>query len=132
MAEAQTKLTPQQKIEMARKALTDANRGQVSPDGFAPDAVLRGSLVPEVRGRDAVVAALKEAPGRFEEFRQEPHAILADGEHVVALVNLTVKPRGGETVQAQQVLVVHTNDKGQITEMWGMIEPEALKKLQGR
>lgn len=132
MAEAQTKLTPQQKIEMARKAVEASNRGEVSAEGFAPEAVMRGSLVPEVRGRDAVVAALKEAPKRFEEFRQEPHAILADNDHVVALINLTVKPKGGQRVQAQQVLVVHSNDKGQITEMWAMIEPEALKKIQGR
>jgi ketosteroid isomerase-like protein len=91
---------------------------------------LRGSLLPEVRGRDAVVAALKKAPSNFEEFRQEPHAILADNDHVVALINLKVKT-GGRTVEGQQVLVVHTNDQGQITEMWGMIEPEALKRIQG-
>jgi ketosteroid isomerase-like protein len=130
MADARTKLTPQQKIDMARKALDEANRGSVNPEGFAPDAVMRGSLVPEVRGRDAVVAALKKTPTMFEEFRQEPHAILADNDHVVALINLKVKSRG-RTVEGQQVLVVHTNEQGQITEMWGMIEPEALKRIQG-
>ena len=130
MADAGTKLTPQQKIEMARKALEDGNRGNVNPEGFAPNAVMRGSLVPEVRGRDAVVAALKKAPTMFEEFHQEAHAILADNDHVVALINLRVKARG-KTVEAQQVLVVHINDQGQITEMWGMIEPEALKRIQG-
>lgn len=132
MAEAQTKMTPQQKIEMARKALEGGSRGEVNPQGFAEDAVMRGSLVPEVRGRAAVAAALNEVPKKFDEFRQEPHAILADNDHVVALINLTVKPKGGQRVQAQQVMVVHTNDKGQITEMWGMIEPEALRKIQGR
>ena len=130
MADARTKLTPQQKIDMARKALDDASRGSVNPEGFAPDAVMRGSLVPEVRGRDAVVAALKKTPTMFEEFRQEPHAILADNDHVVALINLKVKSRG-RTIEGQQVLVVHTNDQGQITEMWGMIEPETLKRIQG-
>ena len=130
MADAGTKLTPQQKIEMARKALEDGNRGNVNPEGFAPNAVMRGSLVPEVRGRDAVVAALKKAPTMVEEFHQEAHAILADNDHVVALINRRVKARG-KTVEAQQVLVVHINDQGQITEMWGMIEPEALKRIQG-
>jgi hypothetical protein len=130
MADARTKLTPQQKIEIARKALADANQGKVSPEGFAPNAVIRGSLVPEVRGRDAVVAALKKAPSNFEEFRQEPHAILADDEHVVALINLKVKTNG-RTVEGKQVLVAHTNDQGQVTEMWGMIEPETLKQIQG-
>lgn len=129
MAEARTKLTPQQKIDMARKALEAGNRGEVNPEGLAPDVVLHGSLVPEVRGRDAVVAALKKAPSNFEEFRQEPHAILADNDHVVALINLKVKTKG-RTVEGHQVLVVHTNDQGQITEMWGMIEPEALKRIQ--
>ncbi|MDQ6714278.1 MAG: nuclear transport factor 2 family protein [Candidatus Dormibacteraeota bacterium] len=130
MAEARTKLTPQQKVEMARKAIEDGSRGNVNPEGFAPDAVMRGSLVPEVRGRDAVVAALKKTPTMFEEFRQDPHAILADNDHVVALINLKVKSRG-RTIEGQQVLVVHTNDQGQITEMWGMIEPETLKRIQG-
>jgi SnoaL-like domain len=130
MAEARTKLTPQQKVEMARKAIEDGSRGNVNPEGFAPEAVMRGSLVPEVRGRDAVVAALKKTPTMFEEFRQEPHAILADNDHVVALINLKVKSRG-RTIEGQQVLVVHTNDQGQVTEMWGMIEPETLKRIQG-
>src|SRR5690349_15504975 len=130
MAEARIKLTPQEKIEMARKALADARQGKVSPEGFAPDAVLHGSLVPEARGRDAVVAALKKGPSSFEEFLQEPHAILADNDHVVALINLKVKTKG-RTIEGQQVLVVHTNDQGQVTEMWGMIEPETLKRIQG-
>lgn len=131
MAQPETKLTPQQKIDLARKALDDAQRGNISPEGFAPDAVFRGSLVPEVKGRNAVVAALQQTPRMFEEFKQEPHAILADNDHVVALINLKVKSRG-QTVEAQQVLVIHTNDQGQITEMWGMIEPEGLKRIQGR
>jgi SnoaL-like protein len=130
MADARTTLTPQQKIEIARKALDEANQGKVNPEGFAPNAVMHGSLVPEVRGRDAVVAALKQARSNFDEFRQEPHAILADNDHVVALINLKVKTRR-RTVEGQQVLVVHTNDQGQITEMWGMIEPETLKRIQG-
>ena len=131
MADAGTKLTPQQKIEMARKAIDGISRGDVNPERFSGDAVMRGSLMGEVRGRDAVVAALKKIPTMFEEFRQQPHAILADNDHVVALINLKVKS-GGKTVEAQQVMVVHTNDQGQVTELWAMIEPEALKQIQKR
>jgi len=58
MADAGTKLTPQQKIEMARKAIEGTSRGEVSLEGFSEAAVMRGSLMGEVRGRDAVVAAL--------------------------------------------------------------------------
>ncbi len=131
MAEAGTKLTPQQKIEMARKAIDGISRGDVNPERFSRDAVMRGSLMGEVRGRDAVVAALKKMPTMFEEFRQEPHAILADNDHVVALINLKVKS-GGQTIEAQQVLVVHSTDQGEVTELWSMIEPEALKQIQRR
>ena len=49
----------------------------------------------------------------------------------MALINLKVKSRG-KTVEAQQVMVVHTNDQGQVTELWAMIEPEALKQIQPR
>ena len=131
MAEAGTKLTPQQKIEMTRKAIDGISRGDVNPERFSRDAVMRGSLMGEVRGRDAVVAALKKMPTMFEEFRQEPHAILADNDHVVALINLKVKS-GGQTIEAQQVLVVHSTDQGEVTELWSMIEPEALKQIQRR
>ena len=131
MAEAATKLTPQQKIEMARKAIDGISRGDVNPERFSRDAVMRGSLMGEVRCRDAVVAALKKMPTMFEEFRQEPHAILADNDHIVALINLKVKS-GGQTIEAQQVLVVHSTDQGEVTELWSMIEPEALKQIQRR
>jgi len=131
MADAGTKLTPQQKIEMARKAIDGISRGDVNPERFSRDAVMRGSLMGEVRGRDAVVAALKKMPTMFEEFRQEPHAILADNDHIVALINLKVKS-GGKTIEAQQVLVVHSTDQGEVTELWSMIEPEALKQIQRR
>jgi ketosteroid isomerase-like protein len=131
MADARTKLTPEQKIDLARRTLEAGNRGEVNPEGFAPDVVLRGSLAGELRGRDAVVAALKQQQRVFEEFRQEPHAILADDDHIVALINLKIKKQG-QAIEAQQVMVVHTNDQGQITEIWGMVEPEALKRIQGR
>jgi ketosteroid isomerase-like protein len=131
MADARTKLTPEQKIDLARRTLEAGNRGEVNPEGFAPDVVLRGSLAGELRGRDAVVAALKQQQRVFEEFRQEPHAILADDDHIVALINLKIKKQG-QAIEAQQVMVVHTNDQGQITEIWGMVEPEALKRIQAR
>jgi limonene-1,2-epoxide hydrolase len=128
MADARTKVTPQQKIEMARKALEDLNRGEVSPDGFTQDAVFHGILLGEVRGRDAIVSALKKQREGYDEFRQTPHAILADEDHTVALVNVTMR-RGDQEIKAQQVLVVHTNDQGQISEVWTMLDADTMKKL---
>jgi len=128
MAEAKTTLTPAQKVEKARKALEDLNRGEVNPEAFAEDAVLHGVLVGDLRGRDAIVSALEKQRASYDEFRQEPHAILADEDHTVALVNVTMR-RGGQEIKAQQVLVVHANDQGQIREVWAMFDPDATKKL---
>src|SRR5437773_12295416 len=94
MADARTKLTPQQKIELARKAIEGTSRGEVNPERFSRDVVMGGSLMGEVRGRDAVVAALKKMPTMFEEFRQQPDAILEVGDLVMALINLIDKSRG--------------------------------------
>jgi SnoaL-like domain len=128
MAESRTKLTPAQKIEKARQSLDDLNRGEVNPQGFAQDVVWHGVLVGELRGRDAVAAGVAKQRTGFDEFRAEPHAILADDEHTVALVNLKVRA-GGKDINAQQVIVLHTNDQGQISEMWSMLDADALKQL---
>ena len=128
MAETRTTVTPEQKIEIARKALEDLNRGEYDRDALAPDVVFHGALMGEVRGRDAVIAALEKQRTGFEEFRADPHAILADDEHTVALVNLTIRT-GGKSVTAQQVIVVHSNDQGQLSEMWTMLDAEALKQI---
>jgi limonene-1,2-epoxide hydrolase len=128
MAETRTKATPAQKVEQARRALEDLNRGEVNPDGIAEDAVFHGVLLGDVRGRDAIVSALKKQRLDYDEFRQEPHAILADGEHTVALVNLTTR-KGGQEIKAQQVIVVHDNDQGQMQEIWTMFDADTMKKL---
>lgn len=128
MAEARTTLTPAQKIEKARTALEDLNRGQVNPEGFTPDAVMHGVLLGELKGRDAIIAAFKKQREGYEEFRSDPHAILADDEHTVALVNLKIR-RDGQEINAQQVIVVHTNDQGQISELWTMLDADTLKKF---
>jgi len=81
-----------------------------------------------VRGRDAIVSALKKQRAGYDDFHQEPHAILADADHTVALLNVTMR-RGDQEIKAQQVLVVHTNDQGQISEVWTMLDADTMKKL---
>ena len=128
MAETRTRVTPAQKIERAREALEQLQRGEVNPDGIAEDAAFHGVLLGDVRGRDAIVSGLKKQRQEYDEFRLEPHAILADDEHTIALVNLTMR-KGAQEVKGQQVIVVHSNDQGQIREVWTMLDPETTKKL---
>jgi SnoaL-like protein len=110
MAETRTKLTPAQKIEKARKAVDDVNRGEVNPDGFTADAVMHGALLGELRGRDAIVAAFKKQREGFDRFHWEPHAILADDDHTVALINATIG-RQGQEISAQQVITPTSKDR---------------------
>jgi hypothetical protein len=128
MAETRTGLTPAQKVEKARQAVDDVNRGEINPNAFTADAVMHGALLGELRGRDAIVAAFKKQREGFDRVHWEPHAILADDDHTVALINATIS-RQGQEIKAQQVVVLHTNEQGQISELWTTIDAEALKKL---
>jgi ketosteroid isomerase-like protein len=132
MADAGTKLTPAQKIEKARRAYEEINRGEYQAGDYAPDAVWHSYLWGEVRGPEAVRATLARAAEAFDEMSLEPHAILADDEHVVALLNLKIRAKG-QTVEQQVVQVAHVNDAGQVTEMWTTGgDPTPVKKLLGR
>src|SRR2546423_1128662 len=103
MAETGSRVTREQKVQMARKALEDANAGRFNADGWAQDAVYRSPLLGEVRGREAIIAALKRQRDAFEEFSQEAHAVLADDDHVVALVNVNARSKG-QDVKAQKAM----------------------------
>lgn len=132
MAEAQTKLTPQEKIELARKAYDEINRGNPEAGDFAPDAVWHSVIWGEVKGADAIRATQRKQRDAFDDVKLEPHAILADDDHVVALLNLTIRSKG-QTIEQKLVQVAHVNDRGQVTELWGTGgDPEAVKKLLGR
>jgi hypothetical protein len=55
---------------------------------------------------------------------QDLHAVLADDEHVVVLVNGTAT-RGDKTLDSQTVFIFHLSD-GKTTEVWGVaVDPYA-------
>ena len=68
------------------------------------------------RGVDAVLQFFGDVSADAQ-IEQELHAILADDEHVVVLVNSTAT-RGDDTLDAQTVFVFHLSD-GKVTECWG-------------
>jgi hypothetical protein len=128
MAETGTKLTAAQKIEKARKALDDLNRGEVDPETYSPDAAFHGFLLGELKGRDAIVSGLKKN-SQSDDFRGvETHDVLANDDHVVALITLKAR-RNGEDLNARQAVIIHANDQGQVTEQWVFPDPASLKQL---
>ena len=68
------------------------------------------------QGVDAVLQFFGEVSADAQ-IEQELHAILADDEHVVVLVN-SKATRGDDTLDAQTIFVFHVND-GKVTECWG-------------
>lgn len=48
---------------------------------------------------------------------QDVHAVLADDEHAVALINSTTT-RGDKTLESQLVFTFHVSD-GKVSEVWG-------------
>ena len=70
-----------------------------------------------IRGKLALAerwAGLGEA---FGDLTTETHAVMADDEHVVQLVNVTVTKPDGETFKYRTAEIYHVKD-GKVTERW--------------
>ena len=74
--------------------------------------VLSGDFV----GKHAIFGNFALVPQETDAFSQEIHAILADDEHTVALVNSTATRRGN-TASLALVFVFHLED-GKAKEVW--------------
>jgi uncharacterized protein len=70
----------------------------------------------DFEGKEAIFGGFARIPQETDSFHQEIHAILADDEHAVALINTTAA-RGGKTLEFGQVFVFHVTG-GKMTEAW--------------
>lgn len=79
-------------------------------------------------GKDAVMQRL----GRMYEAGISPHFevhdVVANDEHVVALVHLHIENPNGERYDQPQVQVMHVRD-GRISELWSMNQDQAVLDL---
>jgi ketosteroid isomerase-like protein len=76
----------------------------------------RGPLAGDFRGKEAIFGSFARIPQETDTFSQQIHALLADDEHAVALVEATAT-RKGRTAAMQQVFVFHVSG-GKATEVW--------------
>ena len=76
----------------------------------------RNPLAGDFVGKAAILESFARVRTQTDSFKQDIHAIVADDDHVVALVNATTT-RGGKTLEQQQALVFHVAD-GKATEVW--------------
>jgi uncharacterized protein len=133
MAEATTKLSLDQRIQIVRSGFEAFKRGDLKAVGelFTDDAVWHGrgstKFGGDFRGREAVLADMMQFAQTFNDITLDPHDVLANEQHVVALVNSSVK-RNGKTYDDHQTFIFHLNEQGKTTEAWIVSDTELLKK----
>ncbi len=131
MAEAGTKLSLDQKIQVVRDAFAAFSRGDMKAlsDAWSDDFVwhARGSVFGgDFKGKEAAIGAIARYPQELQDIKLDFHDIVANDKHVVALVNSSFK-RSGKTYQDQIVYVFHINDQGKTTEAWFIADTEMAK-----
>jgi len=133
MAEAGTKLSLDQRIQTVRSGFEAFKRGDLKAVGelFTDDAVWHGrgstKFGGDFKGREAIMGDMAQFAQTFQDIQLDIHDILANEQHVVALVNSSVK-RNGKTYQDHQTFVFHLNGEGKTTETWITSDTELLKK----
>ena len=98
---------------------------------FADDATwhvgARNRWTGDYHGVDAILGLFAGISAEAS-FTQDLHAVLADDEHVVVLVNGTAT-RGDKTLDSQTVFVFHVTN-GKATEVWGVpLDPYAADEF---
>jgi ketosteroid isomerase-like protein len=136
MAEATTKLSLDQKIQVVRDAFDAFKRGDMNglAEHWTDDFVwhARGSVFGgDFKGKEAALGAIARFPQELQDIRLDIHDIVANDKHVVALVNTSVK-REGKTYLDQVVYIFHINDQGKTSEAWLIGDTEQSKNaIQG-
>src|SRR6267143_2582561 len=135
MADASTKLSLDQKIQVVRDAFDAFKRGDMKAlsDAWSDDFVwhARGSVFGgDFKGKEAAIGAIARYPQELQDIKLDFHDIVANDKHVVALVNSSFK-RGGKTSQDQIVYIFHINDRAKATEGWIIADTELAKTAIG-
>ncbi len=132
MAEAGTKLSLEQRIQPVRDGFDAFTRGdmQAVSEQFTDDAVWHGTgttrLGGDHRGKQAVIANILDFAQSYQDISMNLHDIVANEQHVVALVTTSVS-RNGKSYKSQETYVFHVNNDAKITEAWAITDTEQLK-----
>lgn len=108
--------------DLVRKGFEAFDTGDMATlDAIMADDVVwhaagTGVIAGDFVGKQAVFGNFALIPQETDALSQEIHAILADDDHVVALVNGTAT-RHGNTATFAQVFVFHVED-GKAKEVW--------------
>lgn len=132
MESKETKLSTQEKIARARELYAALNAGDIERglDLLSESLIFHSPVFPQPVGKDALGAATKRILETTDEYSLEPHDILANDDHVVAL--LVVRGRRGDRVLNERgVHVMHIDDEGKMVELWAITDPKPHLELWG-
>ena len=127
-----TKLSREEKIARVKEVYAVLNRGDME-NPFEPlseNLVFYSPVFPQPIGKEALRAATRRILDTTDEYRLEVHDILANDDHVVAL--LVVHGRRGDRVLNERgVHVMHMDKEGKISELWAITDPKPHLALWG-
>ncbi|OLC56183.1 MAG: hypothetical protein AUH85_07000 [Chloroflexi bacterium 13_1_40CM_4_68_4] len=127
METSRTKIGPAEKIARLKEGYEAFNKRDFNrtAERYSKDIVWHFVAGP-VRGRDAVIAYAKDQAARLDA-TLEPHDVIANDEHLVALLTYTIKGKPYKLIH-----VAHTNDEGNITEAWSFSGADLASAIQQR
>ena len=133
MTNEKTKLSSQEKIARAREfyAVFNARNIEKALEFYSESIVFHTPVFPQpLRGKEALRAITKRIFDATDEYSLEPHDILANDDHVVAV--LMVRGRRGDMVLNERgVHVMHVDGEGKIVELWAVTDPKPHLELWG-
>lgn len=130
MTQTRTRLTNEQKIAQIRDSYEGLNKRDLerAHRSFADDVTWHG-VERDFKGKQALIESARRVIG-LDEFKIEPHDILANDEHVVALNKVTIRNKG-QTAEFLGAEVFHLNEEGKIEEGWAHYDAEKMRELIG-
>ena len=132
METKKSKLSSQKKIARAREIYSALNAGNIEKglELFSESLVFHSPVFLQPVGKDALRAATQRILYTTDQYSIEPHDILANDDHVVAL--LVVHGRRGDRVLNERgVHVIHLDEEGKVSELWVVTDPKPHLDLWG-
>lgn len=105
-------------IEQYREAMERlaAGEGELLADLISDDIVYHQIGAPTIEGKEALMADMQGYEG-MAEWSIDIHDVVANDEHMVALVEATVTA-GDQQITYRTAEIMHVNEDGKVTERW--------------
>ena len=121
----------QRNVEIARKAYNAFESGDVEAvmSSFAEDIVWhvpgKSPIAGDYRGKQSVMELFGKYMGMYDSQETELHDVLANDQHTVAMLSVTLK-KVGRTLSMKATDVIHPDSEGRVKEFWRFQEDQGV------